>query len=50
MEFSAEICISTRSSLEACNLFGSRVAGSDELSVGASRAGDEDSSANDALP
>lgn len=25
MEFSAAICISTRSSLEACSLFGSRV-------------------------
>jgi len=42
--------MSTRSSLEACSLFGSRAVGSDEPSVGASRAGDEDSSANDALP
>ena len=40
-----EICTSTRSSLEMCSLFGS----ADEQSDGASRAGDEDSSANDDL-
>ena len=49
MEFSAEICKSTRSSLEMCSLFGRRVVDGDEQSIGASRAGNEDLSANDDL-